>query len=86
MAPMRREHGAIRRLIGSARDLRPRMAAGLPIHDEFALRRILYRLFVMMRVHLYEEERYLGIVDRNADDPERAAIVAGMRHAPVEAL
>jgi hypothetical protein len=64
MAPMRREHAAMRRLL-----------------DELVLRRVLYRLFAMMRVHLFEEERYLAIIDRNASDPEVRSLVDGMRHA-----
>jgi hypothetical protein len=40
----------------------------------------------MLRVHLFEEERYLGIVDRNADESERRELVALMQHATLESL
>lgn len=87
MAPMQREHLELRRLIDQARAMRERLPDGnVAIHDEILLRRVLYRLFVMMRVHLFEEERYLAIIDRNASDPELRALAEGMRHAPPEGM
>jgi iron-sulfur cluster repair protein YtfE (RIC family) len=82
MAPMRREHAAMRRLLDELRQLHGRLTGGpLSVRDELVLRRVLYRLFAMMRVHLFEEERYLAIIDRNASDPEVRSLVDGMRHA-----
>jgi hypothetical protein len=82
MAPMRREHGEMRRLLEEVRTLRDRLPDGpIAVRDELVLRRVLYRLFVMIRIHLYEEERYLAIIDRNASDPELRGLVEGMRHA-----
>ena len=82
MAPMRREHAEMRRLLDEVRALRDRLPDGpITVRDELVLRRVLYRLFVMMRIHLHEEERYLAIIDRNASDPELRDLVDGMRHA-----
>jgi hypothetical protein len=86
MAPMEREHREIRRLIVAAEAIRDRIGdAIISLHDELQLRRILYRLFVLMRVHLAEEERYLAIIDRNAPDLLES-LVAGMRHPTMEPL
>lgn len=82
MAPMRREHQEMRRLLDEIRRMREQLPDGpISVRDELVLRRVLYRLFVMMRIHLFEEERYLAIIDRNASDPEVRSLVDGMRHA-----
>jgi iron-sulfur cluster repair protein YtfE (RIC family) len=87
MAPMRREHAAMLRLLDELRQLHARLS-GVPLSvpDELVLRRILYRLFAIMRVHLFEEERYLAIIDRNASEPEVKALVEGMQHAGAVSL
>lgn len=87
MEPMQREHQELRRLVTTLQGSRDRLSGGpVSIHDELVLRRLLYRLFVLIRVHLAEEERYLAIIDRHADDPERASLIAGMNHAVLERL
>jgi Hemerythrin HHE cation binding domain len=87
MAPMQREHLEVRRLIGEARAIKDRLPDGpVAVQEEMVLRRVLYRLFVMMRIHLFEEERYMAIIDRNASDPEVRSLVEGMRHARLESL
>ena len=87
MGPMRREHEAMRRLVSDARAVRDHLPDGaVSVRDELVMRRVLYRLFTMMRVHLFEEERYLAIIDRNVSDPEVRALVDGMRHAGAVSL
>lgn len=78
MDPMRREHAEVHRLLERLASYQASLGGGsIVLRDELALRRILYRLFSLMRVHLHEEEHYLAIIDRH----EGAADVAGLREA-----
>jgi hemerythrin-like domain-containing protein len=82
MAPMRREHEAMRHLLSELRELSERLPDGaISLRDELVLRRVLYRLFAMLQVHLGEEERYLAIIDRNMGDVELRGLIEGMHHA-----
>lgn len=82
MAPMRREHEAMRGLLAELRALAERLPDGqITLRDELVLRRVLYRLYAMLQVHLGEEERYLAIIDRNLADSEVRGLVEGMQHA-----
>ena len=87
MAPMRREHEALRGLFASLcrySELvaEERMSEG----DEIGLRRVLYRLYAMLKVHLAEEELYLGVLDRNLSAEEKDALAQGIDHAGTEPL
>ena len=69
MAPMREEHEEMRRLVdelGGYRAPRRRAARGAASRD--GLRRALYRLHALLKVHLAEEELYLG---RARPEPHR---------------
>jgi hypothetical protein len=82
MAPMRREHEAMRRLLTELRGVSEHLSDGpISLRDELVLRRILYRLYAMLQVHLGEEERYLAIIDRNVTDVEVRGLIEGMHHA-----
>lgn len=87
MTPMREEHEAMRQLVAELGRYR--------VHAEgcrwtavegLALRRALYRLHAILRVHLAEEELYLGVLDRNLGDDERSALARGIDHALAEPL
>jgi hypothetical protein len=87
MAPMREEHELLRRLIGSLCGYRAQSLAGdLGPADEIGLRRVLYRLYSILKVHLAEEELYLGVLDHALTDDEKALLVRGIDHAVVESL
>ena len=51
-----------------------------------ALRRALYRLHSILKVHLAEEELYLGVLDQNLDDAEKELLARGIDHAMTEPL
>ena len=87
MLPMRQEHVAMRHLIEEL--------GGYRSHPEdckwsslegLALRRALYRLHALLKVHLAEEELYLGVLDRNLSDSEKDALARGLDHAMTEPL
>ena len=87
MAPMEREHKEVRRLIGELGTLRGQMHGGGLGHGQMLqLRRVLVRLFAILKVHLAEEEEYTPILEHNVT-PERAeALAASMEHAVREQL
>jgi hypothetical protein len=87
MAPMRREHEQLRGLFGSLCEYGELVAdERLGEADQIGLRRVLYRLYAMLKVHLAEEELYLGVLDRNLSPAEKDALARGIDHAGAEPL
>ena len=81
MAPLRREHAEIRRLAAELARIREQMGEQkISVGASIALRRVIFRLFVLLKVHLAEEQVYLDILDRR-EAPEMAdALAAAMAH------
>ncbi len=87
MAPMRREHEQLRGLFGSLCQYSELVAEGtMSQADEIGLRRVLYRLFAILKVHLAEEELYLGVLDHNLSAEEKDVLAQGIDHANAEPL
>lgn len=87
LAPMRREHEQLRGLFGSLCEYRKQAAGGtMDQSDEIGLRRVLYRLYTILKVHLAEEELYLSVLDRNLSDEDKDALARGIEHAVAEPL
>jgi hypothetical protein len=85
MTPMRREHDDLRRLIDSLGELRRRAVdGGLTEAEGIGLRRVLYRLYSMLKVHLAEEELYLGVLERNLSAEEKDALARAIERACAE--
>jgi hypothetical protein len=85
MAPMRREHDELRRLIDSMDQYHGLVTRGeLGPAEAIGLRRALYRLHSMLRVHLAEEELYLRVLDRNLSADEIELLAQGIEHAIAE--
>jgi hypothetical protein len=81
MTPMRAEHAEIRRRIGEMGRLRRDLEAGrVPTREAVALRRVLFSLYAMLKVHLAEEELYLGIVTKGAGAGAADAMAAALEH------
>ncbi len=86
MMPMREEHAIVRTLV----DELARYRAHTPDcawaeGDGVPLRRLLYRLHALLKMHLAEEERYLGVLDRNLPDADKAALAGRLHQALGEA-
>lgn len=82
MAPMRREHEWLRGLFDSLCRYGELVADDrLSEADQIGLRRVLYRLYAMLKVHLAEEELYLGVLDRNLSAEEKDALAQGIGRA-----
>lgn len=87
MAPMRREHEELRRLVGSLETYRQRLASGdLDGLEAMALRRVLYRMHSLLRVHLAEEALYLRVLEEHLTDEEKRVLARGIDHAAGESL
>jgi len=85
MLPMRHEHRELHRLVGSLGRYRPDVAAGhLDTAAVMGLRRALYRLHSMLKVHLAEEEHYLAVLESNLSPEEKDALARGLSHAMAE--
>ena len=87
MSPMRQEHVAMRRLVEELGRYR-RHADGCrwSAYEGMALRRALYRLHSILKVHLAEEELYLGVLDQRLTDEEKDVLARGIDHATAEPL
>jgi iron-sulfur cluster repair protein YtfE (RIC family) len=87
MAPMRREHAELRRLIESTGQYHEAVTSGrLGPAEAMGLRRALYRLHALLRVHLAEEELYLRVLEGNLGDAEKEELARGIQHAAAEPL
>jgi iron-sulfur cluster repair protein YtfE (RIC family) len=85
MQPMREEHERLRQLIASLCQSRVEITDGrFDRLDVIALRRILYRLYTLLKVHLAEEELYLRVIDRDLSDEEKDLLARGVDHASAE--
>jgi hypothetical protein len=87
MAPMRAEHDLLRHLISSLCGYRAQLLAGALTEAEVVgLRRVLYRLYAILKVHLAEEEQYLAVLDHALTDEEKDRLALGLEHAMAEPL
>jgi hypothetical protein len=80
MAPMRREHDRIRDLVGQFAALVEKDAGAVSLGRTLALRRVLFGLYALLKVHLAEEEAYLRIVQRGVPDDIADAVTAALEH------
>jgi iron-sulfur cluster repair protein YtfE (RIC family) len=87
MAQMRREHDEIKGLVERLGTFREAIEAGaLGPAGSIGLRRVLYRLYAMLKVHLAEEEEYLRVLEHNLSEAEQAELARGLEHAVAEPL
>lgn len=87
MAPMRQEHEAMARLVEELGRYRHHIeGCRWSAVEGLALRRALYRLHAILKVHLAEEELYLGVLDQNLSDEEKDLLARGIDHAMTEPL
>jgi hypothetical protein len=85
MAPMRREHAEIRRLVADLGHLRDGLDQGrLQTGEAVTLRRIIFRLYALLKVHLAEEVLYIGIVEKGISPESAAAVAVAMQHAGMQ--
>jgi len=80
MAPMRREHDRIRELVAQFTALVDKDAGSVSLGRTLALRRVLFGLYALLKVHLAEEEAYLRIVQRGVPEDIADAVTAALEH------
>ena len=81
MAPMRREHEAVRRLVASltARTTEAK-AKGLALSRTLGIRRDAFQLYAMLKIHLAEEEALLHLMDKGVTEDVADLLAAAMDH------
>jgi hypothetical protein len=87
MAPMRREHEAMADLVAELGRYREHVeGCTWSAVDGMALRRALYRLHALLKVHLAEEELYLQVLEQNLTGEEKDQLARGIEHAIAEPI
>ena len=87
MTPMRREHEDIRKLVAELVRLQGRLDPGPPHTGEtVALRRVIFRLYAMLKVHLAEEQLYLGIIEHEVSPETAERLAAALDHSGITAF
>jgi Hemerythrin HHE cation binding domain len=81
MTPMVREHEELRTMVTELGGIR--VGSG-EIGVQLRLRRLLYRMHALLKVHLAEEQAYVGILERNLSPEETDELARGLVHAVVE--
>ncbi len=85
MLQMRREHEDLRGLISRLGVfLQAVEADALGPAGTIGLRRVLYRIYALMKVHLAEEEEYMRVLALNLSEEEQAELARGLKHAMAE--
>ncbi len=56
----------------------------LTLGSRMRLRRILYRLYAALKIHLGEEAAYLGVLDHNISPDEQAKLAEAIETALVQ--
>ena len=81
MTPMRRAHAALRLLVGDFARLAPQLDPGsIPVGKRLALRRVLFQLYALLKIHLAEEEAYLKVVDHGVSADVADLMAAALDH------
>ena len=81
MSPMRREHAEVRRLVSDFANLTEQVDSGsITIRKKLALRRVMFQLYALLKIHLAEEEVYLRIVDHGVTSEVADVLAAALDH------
>jgi hypothetical protein len=87
LEPMREEHRTIVRLVDELGRYRAHAAdCTWSAVEGMALRRVLYRLHSLLKVHLAEEELYLEVLERRLTPTEKDTLALSLDHAMAEGL
>ncbi len=81
MAPMRREHTEIRRLVAALAEAADKQKTEpLTLGRTLVVRRTVFQLYALLKIHLAEEEAYLRIVERGVATDVADVLAAAMAH------
>ena len=80
--PLRREHEQIRASIDDLARLRGLADLGtLAMNEKVALRRIVFRLYALLKIHMAEELLYAELIEHGASPEAEKALAAAMEHS-----
>ena len=86
MTPMRREHAQMRHLVDELVTLHGHIGQRAPTTREVvALRRSVFGLYALLKVHLAEEDLYLKVVEQGVTDEVAGVLAVSMEHPMVPA-
>jgi iron-sulfur cluster repair protein YtfE (RIC family) len=81
MSPMRREHTEVRRLVTELAKLSAEVDAGhVSLGRTLAIRRVLFQIYALLKIHLAEEEIYLRIVNQGVAADVADLLAAALDH------
>lgn len=81
MGPMRREHGEIRALVAELERLVGELETEhVSLGRTLALRRVMFKLHALVKIHLAEEEAYLRIVEHGVTAEIGDVLAAALDH------
>jgi len=81
MTPMKREHTEIRKLAADFHTVGQEFATLAPsLSRSLALRRVVFRLYALLKIHLVEEEMYVGVVNKGVTDEVAEMLAAALDH------
>ena len=81
MAPMRREHTEVRRLVAELARLTAEIdASKLTLGNTLAIRRVVFHLYSLLKIHLAEEEAYLRIIEHGVTADVADLLAGAMEH------
>ena len=81
MTPMRREHAELRRLVAEYGTVVDAAGVGpVTLARSLAIRRVMFQLYALLKIHLAEEEAYLRIVDHGVTSDIADLLAAAMAH------
>lgn len=84
MSPMRREHAEIRRLVGELSGLIKGVGDKRPsMGKQVALRRVLYRLYALLEIHVVEEGMYMPLITHGVSDEAAEVMAAALKHSGI---
>ncbi len=84
MAPMRREHDEVRRLVRELSVLIRGVGDRRPtVGIQVALRRVLFRLYALLEIHVVEEGLYMPLLTRGVSDEVAEVMAAALEHPGV---
>jgi Hemerythrin HHE cation binding domain len=81
MAPLRREHGEVRALVSRFGTYVAELDGGaLDLGRALAIRRVMFQLYALLKIHLAEEEAYIRIVEHGVPEEVGEVLAAAMAH------
>jgi hemerythrin-like domain-containing protein len=81
MAPMRREHEEVLALVATYDRLAVEIRHGrVDLGEKLSLRRVMFQLYALLKIHLVEEEAYLRIIEHGSSAEVRDAMAAALEH------